>query len=128
MLLSRCLFRIEIDVKNGYFINPSDGERITLGYDDLLGEKSYYLHVPLLLSSAAQLPSSSLRRLTDSFRYPLFFSFQYWSFPHGNFPSAWSETTPSGYVIPSEDNGSVVVPPSASELMSAVFARDGIRS
>lgn len=108
---------------NGYFTLTREGERVALGTNDLLSEKSYYFHVPQ--SSPPQAPPSSLQPPLDHFKYPLCFSFEHWPFPHGNLPPAWSETTSVGHAISTEENRLVVAPPSSSTLTSAVLDRDG---
>ena len=101
---------------NGYLTRDRVGkDRIMLGNDDILHEKSYYFHVPR--------PSSSTQE--EPYIYPLFYSFEHWSFPHGNFPCTWDNISSScDSVSQSNIIDTLPAPPSLSGLSSAVRTRD----
>jgi hypothetical protein len=83
---------------NGYFTHQRDGDKIQLGNDDLLNEKSYYFHVP---------PSQG-----DSYIYPVCPSFEHWPFPHNNLPPLWANTPMGrGNVGDADDVDDFGVPP-----------------
>jgi hypothetical protein len=98
------------NVWNGDFIHERDGGDLQLGHDDILSERSYYFHVP---SPAAEV-----------YKYLIYPSFEYWSFPHRDLPLAWSVFA-SAENTESNDDGSTLAPPSASKLTSAILRRDG---
>jgi len=92
---------------NGYLTQERDGRRIDIEQDGLLTAKHYYFHVPPSTDGAS-----------DELPYPIYPSFQHWSFPHDDLPLAWSQFT-------REEQASTfqgVIPP--SNLSEAVLYRD----
>ena len=94
----------------GYFTTQRQGEKIVAGDDDILLGRSYYFHLP------------SFPPVADP--YPLYLAFEHWYFPHDSLPPGWAALVPDvdDAVI---GNDTVLAPPSASNLTSAILRRDG---
>lgn len=83
---------------DGFLASERGHARLGLGLDHLLTQGSYYFTVP------------------DDDQYPIYPSFQYWTFPHDCLPPGWS--SPQRTPQPSGPG------PAHSNTTSAVLARD----
>ena len=68
---------------NGHFRETRDGTIVNMARDGLLMGKTYYFYVP---GNHGDGPDSSPEA---ALRYPVFPTFQHWSFPHEDLPQHW---------------------------------------
>lgn len=97
---------------DGYLTKEREGMRIDMQEDDLLMGESYYFHVPL----AAQ-------DVEKNIPYPIYPSFQQWSFPHSHLPPAWDGMLQAQRQTAEERNETILTP-AASAWSAAVVSRD----
>ncbi|MCJ1396625.1 hypothetical protein MMC18_009516 [Xylographa bjoerkii] len=100
---------------SGYLTLERDGPELILGDDDILSAQEYYFHVP----SPSAASSSSLGS-GGYYKYPIFPSFQHWTFPHGHIPLRWVGSRDSDVELAPEEFNC----PAVSAVSAAVIARD----
>lgn len=101
---------------HGYLTLKRDGPELILGDDDILSAQEYYFHVP----SPSTASSLSSFGSGGYYKYPIFPSFQHWTFPHDHIPLQWVGSRDSDVELAPE----IFNAPSVSSVSAAVITRD----
>ena len=101
---------VAVNAFNGHLSETRAGDKLESEWDELLLKDDYYFHVP---------PTPESRPSTHEYKYPVYPTFQHWSFPHMNMPVDWPKSSPA---LASTDFSNA--PPSASALTAYVLRRD----
>ena len=97
---------------DGYLSETRAGPKLEPEWDQILFKDDYYFHVPPTQESASP---------AHEYQYPVYPTFQHWSFPHTNMPANWPDPlSPSALALTDLD----LAPPSASALAAYVLRRD----
>ena len=108
---------------HGYFTTSRDAAPVDAQPDQVLTADSYYFYVPM--------PGSTVGTPTDNaqpnqnnppYKYPVFPSFEHWTFPHYNLPPAWPSHSPQGATSPRTVFGPLSA--YASNVTGLVLTRD----
>lgn len=109
---------VAVNAFNGYMTETRDGHKLEMEWDGLLLKKEYYFHVPSTGGDGeeGQVGIEGSASSTQKYQYPVYPSFEHWSFPHQTIPAHWPSAPPSP--------GVELAPPSASGLTAHVLGRD----
>ena len=109
---------VAVNAFNGYMTETRDGDKLEMEWDGLLLKKEYYFHVPSTGGDGGegQFGIGGSASSTEKYQYPVYPSFEHWSFPHEAIPAHWPSAPPSLDVE--------LAPPSASGLTAHVLSRD----
>ena len=109
---------VAVNAFNGYMTETRDGHKLEMEWDGLLLNKEYYFHVPSTGGDGeeGQVGIEGSASSTQKYQYPVYPSFEHWSFPHQTIPAHWPSAPPS--------SGVELAPPSASGRTAHVLGRD----
>ena len=96
---------------NGYLTETREGPKVDADVVEVLRGRTYYFWVPNDIDDEFSASPES------SYKYPVFPSFEHWSFPHEGFPTTWLQ-------VPSNDVNDGQSLPAASNLTAYIMARD----
>lgn len=97
---------VAVNSFNGYLSETRAGAKLESQWDDLLLKDDYYFHVP---------PTPESMSSAHEYQYPVYPTFQHWTFPHTNMPVHWPKSSPAL---------ASTTPPSASNAANHVLNRD----
>ncbi|KAL6717731.1 hypothetical protein ACLMJK_003816 [Lecanora helva] len=114
---------VAVNAFNGYMTETLDGDKLEMDWDKLLIKEDYYFHVPPAGDNSREGQYCADQSATSSnrYQYPVYPSFNEWSFPHATLPKEWPRpSTPPSQALSSMD----LAPPSVSGLTAHVLRRD----